>query len=167
MIRATPLNAIQNDPVMYIAVITLTMFVLPVASILLDRMSDPTAAWTQLIGLWFVFWAVGVRLGLAGGRQVLNPEFTARGIFKLEGDGALVIVRELGFANLAIGIVGMLSLFFPAFALPAATYATIFYAAAGLLHVRETARGRNETIAMVSDLGMALLLGSFALISLI
>jgi hypothetical protein len=32
----------------------------------------------ELVGKWFVFWAaVGVRLGLAGLRQILQPSFTA------------------------------------------------------------------------------------------
>jgi hypothetical protein len=137
------------------------MFILPIGSVLIARGVDPTAARIDLIGLWFVFWAVGVRLGLAGVRQILRPEFTARDIFKLEGEGPLTIVRELGFANLAIGVVGLLALPFPAFVLPAAIYASIFYAAAGAMHVTEPRRGRKESVAMISDLFMALVLGGF------
>jgi hypothetical protein len=146
---------------MYIVIVALTMLILPIASILYARSIDPAAAWLPLIGLWFVFWAVGVRLGIAGLRQILNAEFTAKDIFGLEGSGARVIVRELGFANLAIGVVGLLTLLFPAFVLPAAIYACIFYAAAGAMHVGEKSKGLNENIAMVSDLSMALILGSF------
>jgi hypothetical protein len=146
---------------MYVLIVALTMLILPIGSVLIARGVDPTAAWIDLISLWFVFWAVGVRLGLAGMRQILRPEFTARDIFKLEGEGPLVIVRELGFANFAIGIVGLLAVSFPAFVLPAAIYASIFYAAAGAMHVREPDRGRNEYVAMLSDLFMALVLGSF------
>jgi hypothetical protein len=85
----------------------------------------------------------------------------------MTGEGALVIVRELGFANLAIGIVGLLALRFPAFVLPAAIYASIFYAAAGVMHAQKSAHGLKESVAMVSDLFMALVLGGFAVASLI
>lgn len=152
---------------MYILIVALTTLILPMASVALARTTNPTAAWVDLIGLWFVVWGVGVRLGLAGARQVLKPAFTARDIFGLTGEGALVIVRELGFANLAIGIVGLLALRFPAFVLPAAIYASIFYVAAGVMHAKKGAHGLKETVAMVSDLFMALVLGGFAIASLI
>jgi hypothetical protein len=143
------------------------MLILPIASILLARGANPAANWVDLIGLWFVFWGVGVRLGFAGLKQILQPAFTARDIFKIEGDGALVVVRELGFANLAIGIVGLLALRFSAFVLPAAIYASIFYLAAGAIHVREHDRGLNENVAMASDLFMALVLACFVAAALI
>jgi hypothetical protein len=152
---------------MYVLIVALTMLILPIGSVAIARGVDPTAAWIDLIGLWFVFWAVGVRLGIAGVRQILRPEFTARDIFKLEGEEPLAIVRELGFANLAIGIVGLLAVRFAAFVLPAAIYASIFYAAAGAMHVREPDRGLNENVAMLSDLFMALVLGGFVAAQLI
>jgi hypothetical protein len=144
---------------MYLAIIALTMVILPAGSVLIARGADPAAAWIDIIGLWFVFWAVGARLGLAGARQILRPEFTARDIFKLEGDGPLILVRELGFANLAIGVVGLLAALFPSFVLPAAIYASIFYAAAGAMHVREPQRSLNENVAMLTDLFAAAVLG--------
>jgi hypothetical protein len=146
---------------MYIVIVALTIVILPIGSIFLSQNAHPDAQLIELIGLWFVFWGVGARLGIAGLRQILRPEFTARDIFNLTGDGALVIVRELGFANLAIGIVALLALLFPAFVLPAAIYGAIFYAAAGVMHVMEEKRGLNENIAMVSDLFMALVLAAF------
>ena len=55
---------------------------LPLLSILIEWLcingsGDPVA----LIGKWFVFWAVGVRLLLASSRQVAQPAFTAQTIF--------------------------------------------------------------------------------------
>jgi hypothetical protein len=152
---------------MYIAVVALTMLILPALSAVVGRGIEPAAAWIDLVGLWFVFWAVGLRLGLAGARQILRPEFTARDIFKLEGEGPLAIVRELGFANLAIGVVGLLTALFPSFVLPAAIYAGIFYAAAGAVHVREPQRGLNENVAMLSDLFAAVVLAGIVAAKLI
>jgi hypothetical protein len=98
---------------------------------------------------------------LAGLRQLLQPAFTAREIFHIEGDEALVLVRELGMANLALGVIGVLSLWFPAFVLPVAIAAAIFYGAAGVQHITAKARSRNETIAMLSDLFLFAVLAAY------
>jgi hypothetical protein len=85
---------------MYLAIVALTMLVLPLGSIAVEHGLHGAAPLMGLVSKWFVFWGVGVRLGLAGGRQVLRPGFTARDIFRLEDEGALPLVRELGVANL-------------------------------------------------------------------
>ncbi len=137
---------------MYLAAVALTMFILPVVSIAVGHALDPAAAWLPLVGKWFVFWSVGVRLTLAGLRQYFQPAFTAKAIFHMTGDEALPVVRELGIANAATGIVGLLSLFAPGFTLPVAIAAAIFYGVAGFRHVAERDRSRNESVAMASDL---------------
>jgi hypothetical protein len=142
----------------YVLVVVLTMLVLPLGSMVADW---GHAAPMILAGKWFVFWGVGFRLGLAGARQVLRPAFTAREIFKLQDDAALPIVRELGIANLGLGVTGVLSLARPDFTLPVALMAGLFYAAAGLGHVAARHRSRNETLAMVSDLWLALVLAAY------
>ena len=146
---------------MYIAIVALTMGLLPAASVLLERGLHPDLPLTLLIGKWFVFWGVGVRLGLAGLRQFFQPQFTAREIFHMQGDEALLLVRELGVANIATGVVGLLSILAPSFVVPVAISAAIFYGVAGVRHAFEAQRSRNETIAMVSDLAMFLILGGF------
>jgi uncharacterized membrane protein HdeD (DUF308 family) len=105
-----------------------------------------------LIGKWYVFWAAGVRLFIAGVRQIVQPKFTSEKIFGIKSDDPLPIVRELGIANLATGTVGLLSLWLPSFVLPVAIAATIFYGAAGLGHLFQAHRNRQENIAMISDL---------------
>ena len=143
---------------MYIAVVVLTMLVLPAASVLLELTFSPGASAVAAIGRWFVFWSVGVRLALAGFRQIVQPGFTAREIFHMMDDDALPIVRELGIANLASATVALVAIFVPTFVLPAALYATIFYGVAGVRHAMERNRSANETIAMMSDLFIALVL---------
>src|SRR5580658_8910373 len=103
---------------MYLAIVILTMFLLPVASVLVEHGLTPDESVVFLVGRWFVFWGVGVRLTLAGLRQFFQPTFTAREIFHLEGDEALLLVRELGVANTATGVVGLLSLAVASFILP-------------------------------------------------
>jgi hypothetical protein len=143
---------------MYIAVVALTMLVLPLVSIVIDSGVHPGALAVIVVGRWFVFWGVGVRLGLAGMRQLFRPSFTAREIFHTTNDEVLPLVRELGAANLSIALVALLSLTMPNFVLPAAIYATIFYGVAGIRHFAERDRSRNENVAMGSDLFMALVL---------
>ena len=143
---------------MYIVVVALTMLVLPLVSIAIDSGSHPGALAVVLVGRWFVFWGVGVRLGLAGMRQLFRPSFTAREIFHTTNDEVLPLVRELGAANLSVAVVALLSLAKPDFVLPVAIYATIFYGVAGVRHFAERDRSRNENVAMGSDLFMALVL---------
>ena len=148
---------------MYVAVVGLTMVVLPIVSIGVAYALDPAAALLPLVGRWFVFWGVGVRLALAGIRQLSDPGFTAREIFHMTGAEALPVVRELGAANVAIGAVGLLSLAAPGFVLPVAIAAAIFYGIAGFRHLAERERSRNETVAMASDLFIFVVLALFAL----
>ena len=152
---------------MYLAVVALTLFVLPIGSTLVDHILHPDAALVWLTGRWFVFWSVGVRLARAGARQTIQPAFTAREIFHMSGDEALPVVRELGVANLGAGVVGLLSFAAPSFVLPAALYAAIFYGAAGVGHVLQRDRSANETIAMASDLFVFVVLTIFVVAEVI
>ena len=60
-----------------------------------------------------MFFAVGVRLFLAGLRQTLTPAFTLQKIFEIDSPEANHIVQELGFANLSMGSLGLLALLDP------------------------------------------------------
>jgi len=145
----------------YVLVVGLTMLVLPVVSVVLDH-GHSSASLLWLIGKWFVFWSVGARLSLAGIRQYLQPAFTSRDIMGIESPEAYVLVRELGGANLATGLLGLASLAMPSFVLPTAIGASIFYTVAGIEHVRADHRGRNESIALISDFFITVVLGGFA-----
>ena len=106
---------------MYFVVVILLLRILPVASVALE------ALWTRgsldllfLTSKWFVFWGVGMRLFIAGVRQAIQPRFTAEEIFGLAGSASFALVRELGFANLSIGLLGMCSLLRSGWIVPAA-----------------------------------------------
>ena len=147
---------------MYLAVVILLMGVLPLASIVVEWIvSHGGADPVLLIGKWFVFWSVGVRLLLAGLRQVANPAFTAETIFAVKEKAALTIVQELGFANLSIGLLGALALLRNEWITPAAIAGGLFYALAGIKHLIKGERNGAETIAMISDLFIALMLAGY------
>jgi hypothetical protein len=153
---------------MYYAVVFAFMLVLPIASMLVEPLltQAPFEFW-PLLGRWFVFWAIGVRLLTAGIRQIAQPRFTAETIFGTTDPGALKLVPELGFANVAAGVVGVSSLVWPGFVLPIALYGVVFYGLAAALHIGHAGRNRHETVALVSDAWIALLLAAFLLSHLI
>jgi hypothetical protein len=142
---------------MYIPMVVMLMLILPLASVLaqllLGTHAGPHASdLMPVVAKWYVFWAMGVRLLLAGARQTLQPSYTARTILGLEGTECLVLVREIGFANLAMGSIAVISLYLPVWVIPAALAGGIYYGLAGINHIFRKHRGRLETVAMVSDL---------------
>ena len=74
-------------------------------------------------GQLHVFWAVGVRLFIAGLRQIVQPRYTAETILGVKDPDATLIVRELGFANTAIGSAGLGSIYLAGWVLPVANWA--------------------------------------------
>lgn len=147
---------------MYLAIVVLLMVIFPLGSIYAEHSLLHTAsAVMPLVGKWFVFWGAGVRLFLAGLRQFFQPRFTSEQIFGIKSDEVLPLVRELGVANFATGVVGIASLAKPDFVLPVAVVAAIYYGIAGIRHVAADHRNANETIAMVSDLYVAVVFGAY------
>lgn len=137
------------------------MLVLPVLSIVGEYILMPGIALVVVVGKWFVFWIVGVRLLTAGLRQMLQPEFTARTVFAIEDTAAFTVVSELGISNLAIGVIAMASLYFREWTLPSAIYGLIFYGIAAIRHLRNGHRNVIETFATYSDLWAALVLAGY------
>ncbi len=146
---------------MYYFSVAALMLVLPLLSIGVAAWTDHAILNVSLVAKWFVFWAVGVRLLLAGLRQITKPQYTAQTILGLKGDEVQLVVRELGFANVAFGTIGTLSIFNVSWTMPAALAGGIFYGLAGINHTMQGGRNRLENTAMVSDLMAALLLLAF------
>jgi len=88
----------------YIVVVTLLTFILPLVSTAVQILIDKDTPFSfALIGKWFIFSAVGLRLFIAGIKQTTDPAFTAKEIFHLTSPESFPIVRELGFANVCLG----------------------------------------------------------------
>ena len=147
---------------MYFLAIILLMLILPAASILTDLFIFKRHGGLMfLLGKSFVFWAVGVRLCLAGLRQSITPHFTAEQIFGIKSQEPLVIVRELGLANLSMGILGLSTIFRSSWVMPAAIAGGLFYGLVGIRHLTAKARNHLENSAMVSDLFVFIVLLSY------
>lgn len=137
---------------MYFAVVILLLLIFPAASVMVERaVSGHAPSILLLTGRWFVFWAVGIRLFIAGARQVIQPRFTAEEIFSIRDRASFVIVRELGFANLSMGLLGICSVFRPGWIVPAAIVGGLYYGLAGAGHIFQRHRNAKEYMAMISD----------------
>jgi hypothetical protein len=147
---------------MYLAVVILLLGVLPVVSILVDVfLFQGNADIVLTVGRWFVFWAVGIRLLMAGARQTLNPAYTAETIFGIRDPKAHRLVGEIGFGNLAMGTLGVVTIGLSGWLAPAALVGGLYYGLAGLGHLWSHDRNRTEMIALVSDIFIFLVLAGW------
>jgi hypothetical protein len=135
----------------FVAVLMLTL-ILPLISVGVELAYHPEAHLAALVCKWFTLWAVGVRLAMAGLRQVFQPGYTAHVILGLKGDEPLLVVRELGFANLCMGVLGLCSLWVPGWATAGALVGGLFYGMAGVNHALRPHRNAKENTAMATDL---------------
>lgn len=137
---------------MYLASVILLLAVFPIASIAIEWFAAGLPGGLMpLVGKWFVFWAVGARLFIAGIRQVIQPAFTAETIFAVKDVAAHAIVREVGFGNLSMGTLGLATSAMPAWILPAAIVGGLYYGLAATVHVVRHDRNAHEQIALISD----------------
>lgn len=147
---------------MYFLIIVLLLVIAPLGSIYYEASYlHSSAPLLLLVGTWFTFWAAGVRLFIAGMRQIIQPRFTASEIFKIDGEDVFPLVREIGFGNLSIGTLALATLFRPGWLLPSALVGGLYYGFAGVMHVFATTRNPKENLAMVSDLAIAVVLLGF------
>ena len=137
---------------MYFAMVWALMLVIPALSVIIESALTSESDLVWLIAKWFVFWGIGIRLLTAGAKQVVQPGFTARTIFNMDTPDAEKLVIEIGFGNVAIGLVSAMSLAFPAFVPPMALTGGLFLGMAGVKHVVNANRTSEETTALISDL---------------
>lgn len=148
--------------------IILLFIVVPLTAIVSELLlSGSTLPLAEIALKWMVFCAIGLRLGAAGIKQISQPLFTAKQIFKIQDDDVLPIVKELGFANVCFSVVALISLFVPTFRIPSAIGGGLYYGFAGLLHVTKPKDSSKEIFAMVSDIFIFLVLGILMAINLL
>ncbi|MBS1644173.1 MAG: hypothetical protein JST36_03975 [Bacteroidetes bacterium] len=142
----------------YIISVSVLTFILPLAGFFLEHLFTDKLFSFELFGKWFIFSAVGLRLFLAGIKQVKNPEFTAKQIFHLDSSESFPILRELGFANICFGLTAVVSLFRPEWRVVSAFASGLYYGIAGVQHALKKASGINERFALWTDLFIFLVL---------
>jgi hypothetical protein len=136
------------------------LFVLPLLSITGEIIFEHESFTWMLIGKWFVFWTTGIRLFTAGISQSSNPAFTAR-IFKMKTQESYIVIRELGFANISLGVMGILSVINDHWRILAAIAGSLFFGLAGIQHLFKKSDSNQEMIAMTGDLFVFIILLSY------
>jgi hypothetical protein len=119
------------------------------------------------MGKWFVFWAIGIRVFTAASRQIIRPEFTAKDILGMDNKNDFIIVRELGFSNIAIGTIAIVSFFIQNWIPAAALAGCIFLGLAGINHIFRGPVNSMEWIVLISDLFVSFVLAIFLVLSAI
>ena len=139
---------------MYLLAVALLMFVFPLLSVVVEVvLKNNHAAPVALVAMWFIFWAIGVRLFTAGLRQIIKPGLTAEGILGIKDKASWPLVRELGFANVSMGLAGIISLWQPDWRPAVALVGGLFLLLAGLEHLAKK-KNFEENVAMYSDLAI-------------
>ncbi|HMQ08093.1 MAG TPA: hypothetical protein PKC30_12390 [Saprospiraceae bacterium] len=134
---------------LYIAFI---MLFFPILCIIIEKSRwQSQSSLYELIGKWFIFWGIGIRLTTAGFSQVMNPSLTA-GILHID-PSAMIVIQELGLANILFGIIGVVSLKVSSIRW-VATSGGFLMGMAGILHLSRITSETSfkENIAMISDL---------------
>jgi hypothetical protein len=154
----------QGANKMYLISVSALTFGFPIAACAVEMLIKKGLPFSfGLISKWFIFSAVGLRLFFAGVKQVSNPAFTAKEIFRIESPDSFPILRELGFANCCFGLIGIFSLFLPQWRIVSAFGSGLYFGIAGVQHLIRKPAGTNERFALVTDLFIfCFLLGSFA-----
>ena len=137
----------------YFIVVTVLTFILPLVCSAVEMFLNKDRPFSFLLfGKWFIFSAVGLRLFAAGIKQAKDPGFTAKEIFHIDNPEIFPIVRELGFANLCFGLIGIISLFLPQWRIVSAFGSGLYYGIAGFQHLFKKPAGINEAFALVTDI---------------
>lgn len=137
----------ENFQLIYVICILL---IFPLICILFDKEKKNIETYLK----WFVFWALGVRSFTAGLVQVFNPSYTANLLLQIKMSDYLV-VRELGFCNISMGTLGILSLFWKQYRKPAAVSVGIFIFGATILHITRMGHiNLSEFVSLAGDVFM-------------
>ena len=146
-------NRVSNVNKKYMIGVSVLTFILPIICAFIEVCIGKDHAFSMdLMGKWFIFFAVGIRLFMAGIKQMTDPAFTAKEIFHINSPESLPIVRELGFANLCFGLIGIISLFIPSWRIVSAFGSGLYYGIAGVQHLIKKPVGPNEKFAMITDI---------------
>jgi hypothetical protein len=154
---------------MYLVMVIGLTVVLPVVSVIVEfAVAGGSADVLAIAGKWFLFWGVGVRLFVAGISQTFRPEFTVKNILgNADAKGAGQVVKELGFANLGMGLVGLIAPWVPGWTVPGAIAPALFLGLAGIVHILKPRKNGKEWVATVTDLIVAVVLAVFVIVSVV
>jgi hypothetical protein len=149
----------------FILVIAQTI-VLPLVSGIIELAmagGDPV----MVFGKWWVFWGIGTRLFVAGLAQVSGKGPTTAILGSAQASVTeKQLTRELGTANIGMGLAGLLALI-PGWAVPAGLAGGVFLLIAGAMHVAKSGKNSHERLATWTDLVVGIVVVVLAAYTLI
>ncbi len=135
----------------FIQAFTIMILMPTICSFIECLRSKDKAKWI-IVAKWILFWTVGVRSLTAGIVQLVYPKYTAELIFNLGGTDFYIFIRELGVANMAIGLAAIISFKCDSWRIPVAFISLIFNLFLSLNHIIHFQAGWNEGVSLVGDL---------------
>lgn len=147
----------------YLITVLATTLILPLTFAAGASRYTPSAPYLDRLETWFLVYAVGLRLLVAGLRQLIDPMFTLQKIFLIDDARSAKIVQELGIHNIALGSAALACVISQSSTLTIELMAGLFFGLAGILHLSRPNRSFNQTVAMISDIVIALTLLFFAI----
>lgn len=138
---------------MYFVLVILLMLVLPLASAGIERYAGHIGMGLPiLIERWLVFF--GASVSDSPSQEYVRSQNRSSQRKRSSASRARSLrlsYPNSGLRNTAIGIVGVGSVLHPSWLTSAAVAGCVFYALAGINHIRHRHRTRLQNIAMVSD----------------
>jgi hypothetical protein len=126
--------------------------VLPITAAALESHMDHAPLDWSIYWKWFIFWAVGIRLFFKGVKLASTPKFTGLSLSSFSNRESYLLLLELGFANMALGSMGILSVLNDQWRLIAAIAGAIYFGLADMLRLSKKPNGRHELVALIYNL---------------
>jgi len=123
--------------------------VLPIAAAALESRIDNVVLNWPTYSKWFVFWGVGIRLFFKGIKLASTPQFTGLSLSSFKNRESYLLLLELGFANMALGSMGILSVINDQWRLIAAIAGAIYFGLADMVRLLKKPDGRHELVALI------------------
>ena len=96
----------HQKKILAVLIDSVLLFLLPFLSVIIEHVEVQSSLNWMLLGKWLVFWTFGFRLFASGIKQASDPSVTV----KKSNNEMFTIARELGIANICLGVGGILSL---------------------------------------------------------
>ena len=137
----------------------LIMVVLPLISIMISVRRKVYSI--DVLMKWILFWTIGFRSVTAGLVQLFYPKYTASIIFGLSGDSFYIFIRELGMANISIGLAAMLCIRKNQWITPVTFITGMFYVLLTVNHIINFQAGIEELISLIFDILVLVISGLY------
>ena len=126
--------------------------VFPIAAATLESHIDHVVLNWPTWWKWFIFWGLGIRLFFKGVKLASTPQFTGLSLSSFKNRESYLLLLELGFANMALGSMGILSVINDQWRLIAAIGGAIYFGLSDMLRVIKKPGGRHELVALIYNI---------------